>query len=93
MATKPTFKLVLTAAICGVFASCDMRTDEQKAEDRLQAQRAYNPRVQGPGHETHENQFFISRGKPALGEKMEAAAEAGEPTGTEMAGDTLQNNK
>ncbi len=73
--------------------SCDTRSREQKDEDRLQAQWVYNGNVQGPGHETYENQFYISRGKPALGQKMEASAEAGKSSENKMAGDTLQNKK
>ncbi|KOS07856.1 hypothetical protein AM493_18680 [Flavobacterium akiainvivens] len=85
--------MLFTGVAVTLFASCDTRTKEQKAEDKLQAQHPYNHKLQGPGLETHENQFYISRGKPALGAKMEAQAAAGEPTEVKMAGDTLQNNK
>lgn len=82
-------------ALCGFILaiSCDTRSNEQKAEDKLQAQRAYNPNEQGPGHETHENQFYISRGNPQAGKQMEAAAASGEPTENKPAGDTLRAKK
>ena len=84
-------KLLAPALLIACLTSCN-DSNERKAEDTAQAQagKIYNPKLQGPGHETHENQFFVSRGKPALGAQMAEAAAAGDTTEVKMAGDTLQ---
>jgi len=84
--------LIVPALFAGLLTSCNSDTKEQKNEDKMQAGvgKIYNSSVQGPGHENHENQFFISRGKPVAGAQMAAAASAGDTTAVKQAGDTIK---